>query len=229
MLFTSQIVSAASGSVGGLTASRNAGGNYFRARAVPTNPNTPAQADVRTKFGVLVNRWINALTQAQRDAWDLYADNVPLTSPLGGTRVVSGLNQYLRSNTPRRRASMLRVDAGPTVFDTGDFTEVTIPAAATGTQTIDFTFDVADAWANEDDAAMLLFSSPGQNPTINYFRGPFRFAGRILGDAVTPPTSPASIASPFTFVTGQKVFAYVVVTRADGRYSLRQNLFMTAA
>lgn len=229
MLFTSQIVSAASGSVGGLTASRNSGGNYFRARTVPTNPNSPAQDDVRTKFGTLVNRWVNTLTQAQRDLWQTYADNVPIIGPLGNSRLVSALNQYLRSNTPRRRAGLARVDVAPTVFDTGDFTAVTSPAADVTMQQVQFAFTDTDDWVGEDGASMLVYVGIPQNPTINFFRGPFRFAGRVDGDSVTPPTSPAAIATPFAFVAGQKVFFRVVVTRADARYSLSQQQEAIAA
>ena len=83
MLFQGPLISAASGSLGGLTASHNAGGNYLRARVVPTDPQSPRQVSLRQIVGTLSNRWVNTLSQLQRDAWETYAQNVPL--PLQGS------------------------------------------------------------------------------------------------------------------------------------------------
>ena len=71
---------------------------------------------------------------------------------------------------------------------------------------------------------MLVFASRPQQPAKNYFTGPYRFADSIDGDGTTPPTSPASIVSPFSYSVGQRVFARVAVVRADGRYSVSQRV-----
>ncbi|KKM06452.1 hypothetical protein LCGC14_1743870, partial [marine sediment metagenome] len=47
MLFKSGLITQGSGSIGGLTASHNRGGMYFRARTIPTNPATSFQTVVR--------------------------------------------------------------------------------------------------------------------------------------------------------------------------------------
>lgn len=227
MLFTSQILTGASGSIGGLTASRNAGGPYFRARAVPINPNTTLQNDVRATIADLSNRWSNVLTKVERDAWTLYADNVPLTGPLGAERTVSGLAMYVRGNLSRGQAALIRADAAPVIFDTGDFSPVT-DVIIVG-QTVTFVFTNTDDWANEDEAAMLVYIGRPQNPGVNYFTGPYQFAGQIDGDGITPPTSPAVITSPFLITVGQKIFARVVVSRIDGRYSNDQKFDAVAA
>ena len=64
---------------------------------------------------------------------------------------------------------------------------------------------------------MFLYVSRPQNPGINFFKGPYRFAGQILGNSTTPPTSPFAVSVPFPIVTGQKLFARLNVSRADGR------------
>jgi hypothetical protein len=218
--FKSPIVSEASGSIAGITFSHNRGGMYTRQRVIPTNPGSPYQTAIRQYVAQLSNLWLNTLTAAQRRAWDTYAENVLIADTLGELRNIGGLGQYIRSNVPRLQAAEPRVDDGPTIFNLGDFTEPTWDNVSAGGGTGDLSFDNADAWANEDDAAMLILVSRGQNPSINYFKGPYRYAGEVQGDSVTPPTSPASIALPFAVALGQNVFAQIRVTRADGRLSL---------
>lgn len=219
MKFKSQLVTEVSGSVGGLTGSHNLGGMYFRARATPTNPNTPQQQAIRSAVGNLVARWLNTLTQLQRDVWAFYAFNTPLLNPLGEPINVTGLNMYVRGNTARIQAGEPIADDGPVIFNLGDYTTPSFTADRTA-DTIDTTFTNTDDWANEDDAGMLVYVSRPVNATIVYFKGPYRLAGVIQGDSITPPTSPATFALPFPAAPGQRLFARIVVSRADGRLSL---------
>lgn len=219
MKFKSQVLTQASGSIGGVTYSHNAGGMYQRARAIPTNPNTPYQQAVRGIMSQLTSLWENVLTAGQRAAWNLYAANVTLVDALGDPINVSGLNMYVRSNVPRVQTSLPRVDDGPTTFNLGDFTAPTLAAISAATDDFDLGFDNTDDWANEDDAAMIVYGSRPQNAAINYFKGPYRHADNVDGDAVTPPTSPQTIVNPFVLTAGQQVFVKVSVSRADGRLS----------
>ena len=210
-------VASISGSIGGTTFSRNRGGPYMRTRAVPVNPNSPAQAAVRSFMAQLTALWSDTLTQAQRDLWDTYALNVLLPNALGEPRNVGGIGMYIRSNVPRLQSSLDRVDAAPTIFNLGDFTA---PSAASITAPGDLSiaFEETDDWVTEDGAALIIYSSRGNNASINFFKGPFRYAAAIPG-AVVPVTSPDLVASPFPFVATQKVFLRARVTRADGRLS----------
>jgi hypothetical protein len=217
--FKSPIITQASGSIGGATYSRNRGGMYIRARAVPTNPNSPQQQTVRTAVAALVNAWNNVLTPAQRLVWDTYAENTPVLNTLGEPVNVGGLGMYIRGNVPALQAGLARIDDGPTVFNTGEYTEPVVGAISAGGNTMSLAFTNTDAWASEDDAAMLVLISRGQNPSKNYFKGPYRYAGKIDGNSGAPPASPASIDLPFAVAVGQKVFCQVRVVRADGRLS----------
>lgn len=218
MKYKSPIFSQASGSLAGTTFSRNKGGLYVRSRATPTNPNSTQQQAVRNIVGGLSNHWVTTLTNAQRSNWKTYADNVGLLDALGESINVTGLGMYVRGNAARIQAGLARVDDAPSIFDVGEFTDPSFEID-TANQEVDVTFDDGDGWANEDDAAMLVYASRAKNPSVNYHKGPYRFAGKIDGDAMTPPTSPASLALPFSAVEGQRVFFRVQVTRADGRYS----------
>lgn len=218
MKFKGTLIGEASGSLAGITFSRNKGGQYIRQRANPTNPGTPQQSAIRSIVGNLSNLWVNTLTPAERDAWETYAANVLLPDAFGDPRQVSGLNMYIRSNTPRLQAGATRIDTAPGIFDLGEFTAPTFAAPSEATQDIDVSFTAADAWPDVDDAHMIIFASPPQNPTINYYKGPYRLAGTIDGDSTTAPTSPATINLPFAFVAGQRIFLMANVTQGDGRY-----------
>lgn len=217
MKFTSQVIAGASGSIGGQTFSRNKFGQYIRLRAVPTNPNTPAQNQVRSWLAQLSSLWGTTLTAAQRAAWATYAENVQLLDALGQPINLTGFNHYIRSNLPRLQATLPRVDDGPVVYDLGDYTQPTVSNALATGDTFDVSFSDADAWANEDDAAMLAFGSRQQAPSINYYTGPYLFAIGIEGDSTTPPTSPATVGNPFALDAGNVVHVRFRVSRADGR------------
>ena len=218
MKIKSQLITQASGSIGGLTASRNKGGMYFRARTIPTNPGSTFQSAVRAVFAELTNAWINELSEEQRLVWQGYANNVELIDRLGDPMKVTALNMYVRSNVPRLQAGLPRVDTGPIIYDLGGFTAPQFSIDVANVE-VDVTFTPGDAWANEDDSAMLVFVSRPQNPTINYFKGPYRLAGTIDGSSTTPPTSPAALGLPFAVAAGQRVFVRVAVSRPDGRLS----------
>lgn len=207
-----------SGSLGGVTASRNRFGSYFRNRSIPVNPGTPFQTTIRGLMATLTSLWIDTLSQGGRDAWTVYADNVPLIDALGQPIFVTGLNMYVRTNIPLLQAGGTRVDGAPSIFNLGSFTGPTMTAAASGAA-LTIAFNTLDDWVSEDNALMMVSGSRPQNPTINFFKGPYRFAGSIVGDTALPPTSPVVITNPFGIATGQKVFAQVRVVRADGRLS----------
>jgi len=218
MLIKSALITQGSGSLGGVTLSRNRGGMYLRARAIPTDPNSTQQALIRGYLATLVNRWTNVLTAANRDAWNLYADNVTVIGPLGDPINLSGQQHFIRSNVPRMQAGATVVDAGPTTYDLGSFGAVSI-VSATAPAVVSVAFDDTDAWVDEDDSWLLSYASRGLNPTINFFRGPYQLMGTLEGDSVTPPTTPVVQASPFTITAGQFQYYRFRVTRADGRLS----------
>ena len=217
-LFTSPIISQGSGSLAGLTFSRNRGGNYIRARALPTNPNSTLQQAIRAAMSQLAVLWQDTLTAAQRLAWATYGDNVPVINRLGQSINLTGQNWYIGCNSVRIQAGLARVDDAPTVFNRGDYTTPTF-AIDTASDEVDVSFDNADAWANEDDSSLVVYASVPNDPTVNYFKGPYVLVGTIDGDSVTPPTSPAAIALPQAIVAGQRNFFRVFVSRADGRLS----------
>lgn len=222
MLVESAIVSRGSGSVGGMTWSRNRGGMYVRSRATPTNPNSTFQQTVRSAAAFLAAYWSNSLTQVQRDAWDVYAENVELPNPLGAPRNVGGLGMYVRSNVPRIQCGVVgvaRIDDAPTIFDLGTFTEPTVISCTAATDVVSVGYNNADEWAIADGGALFIFTSRPKNPGTKYFKGPYRLAATIEGVTATPPTSPEAVAAAFPFAVDNRVFVFARASTADGRLS----------
>lgn len=218
MKFKSQVYTQVSGSVGGATYARNRGGMYSRGRAMPSNPQTSFQTEVRNAVAGLTAAWSQTLTEDQRNAWGVYAANVPILDKLGDQRLISGLNWYVRNNVPRVQGGLLIVSDAPTTF--------TLPAFTVGGVVIDvsssnasITFDDSEEWAIADGGAMLVYISRPVSPGIQFFKGPYRYAGAILGDTATPPTSPATVTLPFDVTVDNKVFYRIEVVTADGRLS----------
>lgn len=219
MLFKPTIGDQYSGSIAGVTASRNKGGTYFRQRAMPINPNTAQQQAVKTAFSEIVSRWRDVLTAAQRDAWTAYAQSTPLINRIGEARIVPGLSMYVRSNTPRRQNGLSFIDDGPVISGLPTFNAIGNTQLSAATDTFQVTFDDADEWANDDLGVVYWYSSATKSPSIEFYKGPYRLAGIIQGNATTPPTSPEPIVSAWPVATGRKYFWAFRVQNGDGRIS----------
>ncbi len=219
MLYKSNIFAQASGSLDGTVFSHNSSGRYVRNRTIPTNPNTARQVLARILLGGISASWATPTTPAQRDSWDVYAANIPWPNRVGDTIYLTGFHHFVRSATARVKAGLAALLDGPT--------ELTLPARDPSlsaffrfdTDVMLVHFDTTLDWVSEDGAALLVHMGLPKPPSHNFFAGPYRYAGVILGDSGTPPTSPQTIAAPFPMGTGQKVWMRARITRADGRLS----------
>lgn len=202
------------GSIGGTTFARNRGGAYARNRTTPLNPSSARQSAVRAVLADLSQRWTNTLTQIQRDAWDLYADNVPLVNSLGEPRNVAGINMYLRSNTLLIDSGGVRVDDGPTIFNVGP---TIIPTLVMVPLTNDF--DITDLGTFVIPAEGIhIFIAQGapQNAGVSFFRSPFRKAfGQLV--PLVPPFPIIDNPLPFPISAGQADFMRTIAITPDGR------------
>jgi hypothetical protein len=208
----------ASGSLVGVTYSHNRGGTYTRGRAVPVNPNTVFQQQVRSWFANAQAAWNGTLTTAQRTAWDTYALNTPVADSLGNQINAGGKGMFTRGYVPRIQAGLALVAAGPSTYGLPPLTAPGITSLTASTKIAIITFTNTDGWATAVVGALLVFMSRPQSPSINSFKGPYRFAGKILG-AASPPTSPQNITGPFPMVAGQVTFFRFVAVTTDGRLS----------
>lgn len=209
-----------SGSLGGNTFARNRAGNYVRARTTPINPQTPRMSAIQAIIAQVTAAWANLLSDAQRAAWAIFANNVPSTNKLGEVIKLSGFNQYVKSNTVLLNAGLAVVADAPILFTLPGEDPTFATEVDAGTGIISVTFDDTRDWVDESGAGLIVQMGIPVSPGIDFFDGPWRHAGVILGDDVAAPTSPdTTIAVPFEVGDGQKVFTRGKVVRLDGRVS----------
>lgn len=216
MKIKSALITQASGSIGGLTASRNKGGMYFRSRSIPTNPSSERQQIVRGLMTTLSSAW-NALTEAQRDGWNLYGSETPVIDRLGDAIQLSGQQHFIRSNVPRLQNDLDLAEDAPTTWNLGTFTPPNDRSIAGDTITVEIW--PTDEWANETGSILIIQQGRPQNAGVSFFNGPWRNVGAIEGDATTPPTGDNTMSGAFTTTIGQKQWLRLRVAFADGRLS----------
>lgn len=211
-------ISEMSGKSNGVVYARNASGFYVRNMVNPVNPNSARQVIVRSRMTECSQAWAG-LTPAQRSSWSDYASNVKIMDRFGVPINVTGFAQFTRSNMAAKEAGIAtQISDGPSEFYLGekdDTVAVTISEAA---QQLSITFDNTKAWAGEVGGKLLVYQGVPQNPSRQFFDGPFKLAGTIAG-AVVPPVSPAVVACSSPCVENQKVWVQFRTLRADGRLS----------
>lgn len=218
-----------SGKLGGIVASHNKGGAYFRRKSIPTNPNTVRQQAIKNIFATLVEAWTETLTQAQREAWDVYAQNVPVTDSLGQTINLSGQNWYIGNNTPRLQAGLPTVANAPVVFNRGNpvtsmATEVLGNPNEIGTLAGNMSTILSINGTAPDDGDMLIYLGAPQNASRNFFKGPYQLAIALsvaaMGDDIAWNTAIAALLNANAVPTvGQYLPIRVIMVYDDGRVS----------
>jgi len=104
-----------SGSIGGLTFSRNSSGTYAKGWARPGYRRSPAQSVQRAIVANAPTAW-RALTPTQRGDWDTYAaaSAQELTDQFGDPYYASGFNWFVRLGTHLVRVGSSMIAAAPT-------------------------------------------------------------------------------------------------------------------
>lgn len=219
-----------SGRIGNTVFARNRGGAYVRNYVRPVNPATAAQVIVRAAHSSLVAGWSNqaAVDVDQQQAFADYSVANPQPNRVGLTTVLPPLSMYLKMNMPRQLNALPLVADPPTgVPLTIDWNQGAFGVTGTIGGQPQVAFGAAD-WVDQDDAACLVFISPPQSVSKYFYKGKYNFAGSILGDGTTAPTSPATLGSAPTLVAG-RYFYRAYVTMANGQIGAEVTGFFDAA
>lgn len=159
-----------SGSVGGVTASRNRFGQYLRNRSVPVNPQSVRQNASRTAFASATVLWAG-LTAAQRDAWNGYAAGTPVLNRLGESVNLNGFQMYVRS-----AAFSIQMNASPSAIAPAT------PGLAVLGAPVSITLGVAAgvtlATLDSDVTRALVAIGPALSPGSAYAGGPVTLFGQ---------------------------------------------------
>lgn len=215
----------ARGSIAGNTHSRNRFGGYIRARTKPVNPRSSRQMGARVAVMFLAEQWReDPMNDAKRQAWETYAGSVNWQNKLGESVKLTGFNHFVRSNAAILRAGGTYVQDGPTDLGLppGD-PAFLATAAKAGTKQITYVFDDTFDWCTEAGGYLVIYAGEPQNPTRNFFNGPWRFERSVAGIDPAGATSPMANV-PFlswTLVEGQKIWIQAAIIRKDGRLSTK--------
>jgi hypothetical protein len=212
--------SAASGSIGGVVHSHNRSGAYIRAKVIPTNPNTASQAAVRVRFGSLVAAWKNA-TAEERSTWDAYAATIVRKNALGASFVPTGREMFIGDNSTRMQMGLAMIlnnmAIGGDLLSVGQ-SYVMTNAGPTATTHLMVDMNTSHTWYMVGGALGYYLSTPRPS-TVNFFKGPYSYAGKILG-ADTPPLAASNVITlPFALNVGERVFYKLIATSENGRCS----------
>ncbi len=118
-----------SGSVAGVTSSRNRFGQYRRTRATPVNPNSTFQGAVRARLSVNSAAW-RALTAAQRAGWSDLAASMTRTDSLGQSYNLTGFQAYCSVNNNNLAAGNAVVGDAPVLTTPSAITTATLTLTA---------------------------------------------------------------------------------------------------
>ncbi len=120
-----------SGSVAGVTSSRNRFGQYKRTRAIPVNPRSSRQGVIRAWLGDLSQAWRD-LTDAQRAGWADLGNSYSRTDALGQAYTLTGQQAYASVNMANLDAGNATVaDAPGMIAPTGLVTATVTTAGGT--------------------------------------------------------------------------------------------------
>lgn len=197
-LIKSTILSVISGSVNGTTFSRNYTGAYARNRTVPVNQNTTAQQNARAYLAAATIEW-GLLTEAQREAWRVYAAATPVVNRVGDTVYLKGSNHYVA-------AAAFRLTVGSTLAAAA--TAPTTPGVApalvfdpTTTSLVAATDDIDAGFTAPATAPQFLLLSVGLPISAGrqFYNGPWN---SVVADLVAPGWPQAFGTSPINLVAG---------------------------
>jgi hypothetical protein len=188
-----------SGSLAGITSSRNRFGQYRRTRAIPVNPNTPFQGQQRTRFGALTALW-SGLTDAQRAGWADLALSITRTDSLGQSYTMSGAECYMSINLNNLDAGNAVVSDAPAKISAVGLLTATITTTG-GTLSVAYT-----ATPLPTGARLFIYASPQRSPGRN-----FENDLRLVLVSAAAAASPANVLAGYTArfgipVVGNKIF-----------------------
>ena len=188
-----------SGSKNGVTASRNRFGQYYRRRAVPVQPRTPAQLNQRARMSTNAAAW-RALTDSQRAGWLALGLMITRTDSLGQTYDLNGFGAYCSVNNNKLDAGDAAVADAPAIVTPADLLTATITLTA-------IAFSVAYTATPLGAAVKLFIRCSPQRSAGRKFEGDHRLISVTAAAAASPANILAAYTAKFGVpVVGNRIF-----------------------
>lgn len=199
-------ITESSGTLANEVYSKNRGGHFKRAHVIPFFPNTLPQQGINNAFTVLTSVW-QSIDQWMRDEWNLAADQVYKSNPIGNSYRLSGFNLFIQQTLNISIAGGM-----PTLLPIAP-TKMIQPAVAK-VETLNtlqmkvsvYGFDIA--FSVPTDLTMSIFATTAVSAGINYKQTGFVNLASLEG-----PNSSAFVDVYTSYisyypipVTGKKIF-----------------------
>lgn len=176
------VVTEASGSLDGVTYSRNTFGAYVRARAVPVNPNTPAQTAARTLLTSLSQQW-RTLTGAERNGWNTVAQSIVRQNSLGESYNPTGQQLYVGVNANRTNVGLATVASAPTQDAAPELVGASLSANFTTLPPV-----IEISWSSiVGTGTWLVYATAALSPGINFYKSSDYKLITTFDDTATSP------------------------------------------
>jgi len=195
------LAGAPSGSVGGVTASHNRYGYYYRARVIPTKVVNEHTLTARARLVDASQHW-GTLSAAEQMAWATYAESAPITDRLGSKQVLTGHAAFVQINARILVAGGTIIDAPPvSAAPPALLTMVTTFDIGAGSTTITYTTTpLAAGHCLYVQGAVLL------NPGQAYFKNRLKLIHVSAAALASPYDYAAAMEARFgALVVGQRV------------------------
>lgn len=188
-----------SGSLAGQTASRNRFGQYMRSRAIPVQPNTPAQLNQRARMSTNAAAW-RGLSDAQRAGWLSLGLMMVRTDSLGQAYTLNGFLAYCSINNNLLDVGDAAVADAPALTTPADLETATITLTAAALSVAYTTTPLAA------DVRLMIFASPQRSAGVK-FNGDYRLIGFTAEAAASPHNLLGNYTAKFGIpVVGNRIF-----------------------
>lgn len=201
------IIVAGSGKIGGHVAAKNRSGAYIRTKVTPVNPNSSAQAAVRSRLVNFSQAW-RGLIPAQRAAWNGAVSDYKKTNIFGDLVNPSGFNLYQRLNNNIAQIGGVAITVPPLPSSVGYIASLSaVVDNSSASATLTFTPAIPAS------AKVKLSATAPMSAGKNFVKSEFRQIGIFDNTDVSPLVVTTEYLAKFGSVgaVGQKVFFKMVL------------------
>lgn len=184
----SALVSDVRGKLNGSVASKNRYGSYFRNKVTPTNPQTASQMRVRGIFGAISKLW-GGLTNAQRRAWEVFANQHQFTDIFGDAQTLQGNAMFQKVNMNLHKIGATLISSPGEVIETPYIADsiagMNVVDGVITTAGVDVEFgEIPNA-----DSVIVVYATPAISAGRKFTKNEMRFIGAYPVDTTQNATS----------------------------------------
>jgi len=173
------IVTAASGTVGGIVIANTAAGAVLKTRPIQTPSNSEAALTARAAFRAAQNAW-DVLGTEDRAAWRAFASRIADTNRLGSSRAPSAREVYVRNNTRNIFCGGAAIDTAPTELSPA------FPKLLSASMTVGVSYTVV--FSATSISHLIIIKAQRGMATTHSKRSPWKTVLHQTTGGPTPPT-----------------------------------------